>query len=102
MSSVENSSLKAHGFPIGPCTVGPVIWREGTMRSINDNNKIINRSENVVKLGQGVDPLPHIRYRDFVFLSAPNRFFSNYFVSKLTVTLSVILRDLTSLSSQNN
>jgi len=48
-------------MPIGPTVIGPVPWRDNTMSGIKDNNKVICRSDETVKFGRSVDPLPHIR-----------------------------------------
>ena len=61
--TADTSQLNSHSsFAIGPSTVGPVAWRDSTMRGIKDNNKIIGRNEFTVTTGRAVDPLPHIRY----------------------------------------
>jgi len=48
--------------PIGPTTIGPVPWRDNTMSGIKDNNKVIGRSDETVRFGRSVDPLPHVRF----------------------------------------
>jgi len=48
--------------PVGPTVIGPVPWRDSTMAGIKDNNKVITRSDETVKFGRSVDPLPHIRF----------------------------------------
>jgi len=52
----------SHPLSIGPTVIGPVPWRYSTMSGIKDNNKVINRSDETVKFGRSVDPLPHIRF----------------------------------------
>jgi len=49
-------------IPIGPTVIGPVPWRDNTMSNIKDNNKVITRSDETVKFGRSVDPLPHVRF----------------------------------------
>ena len=49
-------------IPIGPTVIGPVPWRDSTMSGIKDNNKVITRSDETVKFGRSVDPLPHVRF----------------------------------------
>ena len=48
-------------MPVGPTVIGPVPWRDSTMSGIKDNNKVIGRSDDTVKFGRSVDPLPHLR-----------------------------------------
>jgi hypothetical protein len=60
MAAVKYNS-RTSSFPIGPSIVGPVPWRESTMRNIKQSNKIIDRSDYTVSVGRGTDPLPHIR-----------------------------------------
>jgi len=49
-------------LPVGPTTIGAVAWRDHTMSGIKDNIKVIGRSDDTVKFGRSVDPLPHLRF----------------------------------------
>jgi len=55
-------------MPVGPTVIGAVPWRDSTMSGIKDNNKVIGRSDETVKFGRSVDPLPHLRFIDIRLL----------------------------------
>jgi len=54
-------------LPIGPTVIGSAPWRDSTMSGIKDNNKVIGRSDETVKFGRSVDPLPHLRLMFTIF-----------------------------------
>ena len=54
-------------LPIGPTVIGSAPWRDSTMSGIKDNNKVIGRSDETVKFGRSVDPLPHLRLLFTIF-----------------------------------
>lgn len=66
--------------PIGPTVIGPSPWRDSTMSGIRDNNKVIGRSDETVKFGRSVDPLPHLRFIAQCF----------YYVVVFTMNLCVV------------
>jgi len=49
-------------LPVGPTMIGSAPWRDSTMAGIKDNNKVMTRSDETVKFGRSVDPLPHLRF----------------------------------------
>jgi len=53
--------------PVGPTIIGASPWRDSTMSGIKDNNKVIGRSDETVKFGRSVDPLPHLRFITFFY-----------------------------------
>ena len=53
--------------PVGPTIIGAAPWRDSTMSGIKDNNKVIGRSDETVKFGRSVDPLPHLRFMTFFY-----------------------------------